>query len=95
MLKHVIPELSSLPARSFQLTLSILGHFHHEAAEFALAAAVIVFKRLNLGTQQGTSAKYGARELKRAVGRYILNPLADEYVDGKVVPGSTVVCHVS
>jgi hypothetical protein len=36
-----------------------------------------------------------SRELKRAVGRYILNPLADEYIDGKVAPGSTVICHAA
>lgn len=42
----------------------------------------------------GTSLKYGARELKRVLGRYILNPLADDFVDGKISSGSLVKCKV-
>jgi ATP-dependent Clp protease ATP-binding subunit ClpA len=45
-------------------------------------------------TTTGTSVKYGARELKRALGRYVLNPLADDYVEGKISSGSTVRCKV-
>ena len=42
----------------------------------------------------GTNIKYGARELKRVLSRYILNPLADDFVDGKIASGSTVKCKV-
>lgn len=45
-------------------------------------------------TDAGTSTKYGARELKRILGRYILNPLADDYVDGKILPTNIVTCRV-
>jgi ATP-dependent Clp protease ATP-binding subunit ClpA len=49
---------------------------------------------LNFLTDAGTSIKYGARELKRTLGRYILNPLADDFVDGKISPNSIVTCKV-
>lgn len=45
-------------------------------------------------TNIGTSIKFGARELKRTLGRYILNPLADNFVDGKISQGSLVKCKV-
>jgi ATP-dependent Clp protease ATP-binding subunit ClpA len=45
-------------------------------------------------TVAGTSIKYGARELKRTLGRFILNPLADDFVEGKISPGSLVKCKV-
>jgi ATP-dependent Clp protease ATP-binding subunit ClpA len=45
-------------------------------------------------TTAGTSVKYGARELKRILGRYILNPLADDFVEGRIASGSTVHCRV-
>ena len=40
----------------------------------------------------GYSPSYGARELKRTIDRYILNPLADACVNGKLRPGSVVKC---
>lgn len=46
-------------------------------------------------TELGTSIKYGARELKRVLGRYILNPLADDVVEGRIPPMSHVRCKVS
>ena len=49
---------------------------------------------LHFLTDAGTSIKYGARELKRILGRYILNPLADDFVDGKISPSSIVTCKV-
>jgi ATP-dependent Clp protease ATP-binding subunit ClpA len=45
-------------------------------------------------TTTGTSIKYGARELKRTLGRHILNPLADDFVDGRISPNSIVSCRV-
>ena len=49
---------------------------------------------ISLLTKIGTSATYGARELKRAINRNILNPLSDDIVDGKIPAGCTVECHV-
>ena len=49
---------------------------------------------LDFLTNAGTSLKYGARELKRILGRYILNPLADDFVDGKISPNNIVTCRV-
>ena len=49
---------------------------------------------VNFLTSVGTSMKYGARELKRAMGRYVLNPLADDFVEGKISSGSIVKCKV-
>jgi ATP-dependent Clp protease ATP-binding subunit ClpC len=45
-------------------------------------------------TEVGTSRLYGARELKRAITRLLLNPLADDYIDEKIQPGSRVFCRV-
>jgi ATP-dependent Clp protease ATP-binding subunit ClpA len=39
---------------------------------------------------QGTSAEYGARELKRTLQRSILQPLAALVADNRIAPGSTV-----
>jgi ATP-dependent Clp protease ATP-binding subunit ClpA len=50
---------------------------------------------LDFLTKAGTSVRYGARELKRALGRYVLNPLADDFVEGKIASGSTVHCKVA
>ena len=40
----------------------------------------------------GYSPNYGARELKRAISRHIMNPLANDYVRGEIPAGSVVVC---
>lgn len=40
--------------------------------------------------QQGASAEYGAREIRRAVHRYITQPVSAMIVDGRVKPGSCV-----
>jgi ATP-dependent Clp protease ATP-binding subunit ClpA len=47
---------------------------------------------LELLTKTGTSIQYGARELKRVINRFLLNPLADDFIDGKISPGSYVYC---
>lgn len=49
---------------------------------------------LSLITTKGTSVQYGARELKRVVNRFIMNPLADDFIDSKIPPGSDVFCKV-
>src|ERR1035437_2224499 len=49
---------------------------------------------VNFLTDAGTSLKYGARELKRILDRHILNPLADDFVDGKISSGNLVKCKV-
>lgn len=49
---------------------------------------------VNFLTATGTSLKYGARELKRALGRYILNPLSDDFVEGKISSGNLLLCKV-
>jgi CheY-like chemotaxis protein len=41
--------------------------------------------------QRGTSAEYGARELKRTIYRYLTQPLSTLVIDGKVTPDSRVV----
>lgn len=41
--------------------------------------------------EHGISQEYGARELKRTIQRYVLQPLSTVVVDGRAVPGSTVV----
>ena len=45
-------------------------------------------------TGKGTSIKYGARELKRTINRLLLNPLADDFVNDKIPPGSDVSVRV-
>lgn len=45
-------------------------------------------------TFMGTNVKYGARELKRVMDRFILNPLADDYIEDKIPARSTVHCKV-
>lgn len=45
-------------------------------------------------TKAGTNTKYGARELKRAVNRYVMNPLADDFIALKIRPGAEVFCKV-
>lgn len=45
-------------------------------------------------TEKGTSLKYGARELKRTINRVLLNPLADDFVNDKIPPGSDVFIRV-
>lgn len=41
--------------------------------------------------REGTNAKYGARELRRAVERYITSPLSTLLVSGQVETGDEVV----
>lgn len=43
-------------------------------------------------TSKGTSVQYGARELKRVVNRYLMNPLADDFIGGNINPGAVVNC---
>ena len=45
--------------------------------------------------QKGTSPEYGARELKRAIHKYLTQPLATLVIDNKVQPGSTVSVQVT
>lgn len=40
--------------------------------------------------EKGTSPEYGARELKRAIHKYLTQPLATLVMDNRVQPGSTV-----
>src|SRR6266478_5328077 len=40
--------------------------------------------------EKGTSAEYGARELKRAIHRYLTQPLATLVIESKIQPGSAV-----
>jgi ATP-dependent Clp protease ATP-binding subunit ClpA/ActR/RegA family two-component response regulator len=40
--------------------------------------------------EKGTSPEYGARELKRAIHRYLTQPLATLVIENKIQPGSTV-----
>jgi ATP-dependent Clp protease ATP-binding subunit ClpA len=45
----------------------------------------------NLLLDRGTSAEFGARELKRTVHRHFMQPLAQLVSQGRIPPGSTVV----
>ena len=45
--------------------------------------------------REGYDATYGARPLKRAIQRLILDPLALQVLEGKFVEGDTVVVDVS
>ena len=45
----------------------------------------------NLLLDRGTSAEFGARELKRTVQRHFMQPLAALVAKGRIPPGSTVV----
>jgi ATP-dependent Clp protease ATP-binding subunit ClpA len=45
---------------------------------------------LDFLTKTGTSIQYGARELKRAITRHIMNPLADDIIAEKIEPCSFV-----
>jgi ATP-dependent Clp protease ATP-binding subunit ClpA/CheY-like chemotaxis protein len=40
--------------------------------------------------ERGTSAEYGARELKRTIYRYVTQPLSTLVIEGKIQPGSCV-----
>jgi ATP-dependent Clp protease ATP-binding subunit ClpC len=41
--------------------------------------------------ERGTDVQYGARPLKRAIQRYVENPLSSELLRGTFVPGDTIV----
>jgi ATP-dependent Clp protease ATP-binding subunit ClpB len=45
--------------------------------------------------EKGYDAVYGARPLKRAIQKYIENPLSMEILKGKIVEGSTVTAYVN
>jgi ATP-dependent Clp protease ATP-binding subunit ClpA/ActR/RegA family two-component response regulator len=45
--------------------------------------------------EKGTSPEYGARELKRAIHRYLTQPLATLVIESKIQPGSAVRVSVS
>jgi ATP-dependent Clp protease ATP-binding subunit ClpA/CheY-like chemotaxis protein len=45
--------------------------------------------------QRGTSAEYGARELKRTIYRYVTQPLSTLVIEGKITPASRVVVSVA
>ncbi len=49
---------------------------------------------VNLIAKIGTSTEYGARQLKRTITRLLENPLADDYIDEKILPGCRVNCRV-
>ena len=59
--------------------------FHIEVAEKGLAFLV----------SKGTSAEYGARELKRTIYRYLTQPLSTLVIEGKIAAGSHVVVTVA
>ena len=40
--------------------------------------------------EEGYSPMYGARPLKRAIQKYIENPLAEEFLEGKFSEGSII-----
>ena len=50
---------------------------------------------LSFITKSGTSIQYGARELKRVVNRFLLNPLADDFIDGRISPAAEVYCKMN
>jgi ATP-dependent Clp protease ATP-binding subunit ClpA/ActR/RegA family two-component response regulator len=43
---------------------------------------------------RGTSAEYGARELKRTIYRYLTQPLSTLVIEGRIEPGSRIVVNV-
>jgi CheY-like chemotaxis protein len=43
---------------------------------------------------RGTSAEYGARELKRTIYRYLTQPLSTLVIEGRVEPGSRIIVNV-
>ena len=45
--------------------------------------------------EKGTSTEYGARELKRAVQRHVLEPLAAAFARGEITPGAVATLHRS
>jgi len=45
--------------------------------------------------ERGTSAEYGARELKRTIYRYLTQPLSTLVIEGKLEPGVTVAVTVA
>jgi len=45
-------------------------------------------------TQRGYDANYGARPLKRALQKYLLNPLAIQILNGEFIPGDTIEADV-
>ncbi len=49
---------------------------------------------INFLTKKGTSLVYGARELKRAINRHLLNPIVNEFLDGEILPNNLVNCYV-
>jgi ATP-dependent Clp protease ATP-binding subunit ClpB len=44
--------------------------------------------------EQGYDPTYGARPLKRAIQKYLLDPLSLDVLDGKFVDGDTIVAHL-
>lgn len=45
-------------------------------------------------TRDGTSSRYGARKLKRTIDKQLINPMADQFIDEKIPPGSDLYTFV-
>jgi ATP-dependent Clp protease ATP-binding subunit ClpA len=81
-------------AKITKIELTKIKTHIHDRLENASFAFTYENDTVDFLTTAGTSIKYGARELKRTLGRFILNPLADDFVDGKISSGSLVKCKV-
>lgn len=73
MLQHLLPEVDSLPANLFQLTMHIVDQVHHESHQFALAA---LFSQLPLTTVEHVAKrlKLTNEEQKHILGMLELQP---------------------
>ena len=65
-----------------------------ELARYSPSARDPVRRTRRFLLEQGTSAQYGARELKRTIHRHLMHPLAGLVADGRVPPGTIVKCDV-
>ncbi|RJQ32095.1 MAG: ATP-dependent Clp protease ATP-binding subunit [Actinobacteria bacterium] len=51
-------------------------------------------KAKNFLAKEGYTPAYGARPLRRAIQRYVEDPLSEELLKGKYKPGQTIICEV-
>ncbi len=73
---------------------SLQEHVNNRLGERGFSIAVTEQGRKFL-VQRGTSAEYGARELKRTIYKHVTQPLSTLVIEGKITPASRVVASVA
>lgn len=86
-------EVSSVVAILEQQITELQQHVHTRLGRSSFEIEVAPAARYFL-IEHGTSAEYGARELRRVVHRHLTQPLAALVANGEVEPGSVLTVDV-